>query len=140
MSNTWLSNEDYDFVFNLVPRLCVDLIIRKEGGIILSFRDIEPNKDFWHMPGGMVYKNESIENAAKRIAKKESGLDLSIMKLIGFIEFPHEMQAGKDRHTVSIVLEVKAIGGEAKTDFQSKKINVFTDLPNNMHPVQENFL
>ena len=68
----YLSHEDFLSIYSRVPRLCVDLIITSEEGVLLSLRAIEPYLGQWHFPGGTVYKGETIEEAAKRVAKKRN--------------------------------------------------------------------
>ena len=138
----WLNDEEYNFVFDRVPRLCVDLVIKSGKGILLSLRDIEPYKGSWHLPGGMVYKNEPVHHAAKRIAKKETGLDIKIKRFLGYMEFLHEIQNNHDRHMVSIVFDAYSVNEKLKLkmDFQAKKIQFHSFLPKNIITQHQNFL
>jgi 8-oxo-dGTP diphosphatase len=54
----------------------VDLIIRYKGGIILIRRKNPPLG--WALPGGMVEPEESLEDAAVREAREETGLDIRL--------------------------------------------------------------
>ncbi len=125
-----LSNEDFAYIYSRVPRFNVDLIIHVEdGGVVLIQRSIEPHVGAWHLPGGTLYKGESIYGAALRIAKNETGLDVEIIKQLGFMEFPEEKRGDLLVHTISVAVEVRAIGGELKQDANAKKIEIFTELP-----------
>lgn len=136
----YLMDRDYDFIFSKVPRLCVDLIIKKESRILLSYRNINPQKNKWHLPGGMVYRDELLEKAVLRIAKKETGLSVAIESMVGYMEFLKEVQDGKIRHSVSIVFLVKSGIAAAVGDFQSKKLCYFNEMPCEMHTVHGKFL
>ena len=136
----WLSNEDYDFIFDRVPRLCVDLVIKTENGILLFLRDIEPCKGQWCLPGGMVYKDETIEDALHRILKKETGWKSREIRMLWYMEFLHENQNGNDRHSVSIVFEIEPGMLYIKLDAQASKFKVFTKIPENMQAVHGEFL
>lgn len=138
----WLTDEEYDFVFDRVPRLCVDLIIKSEKGILLSLRDIEPYKGLWHLPGGMIYKNEPVHDAAKRIAKRETGLDIKINHFLGYMEFLHAIQNDHDRHMVSIVFDTYPVNKnlKLKMDFQAKRIQFHSFLPENIVTQHQNLL
>ena len=41
-------------IYSLVPRLCVDIIVKDKRGVVLSKRDIPPCKGMWHIPGGTI--------------------------------------------------------------------------------------
>lgn len=137
----WLTNEDYDFIYARVPRLCVDLVIKnKQNETLLSLRDIEPHKGKWHLPGGRVGFEESLESAIQRVAKAEVGVEVTIQKMIGFMEFPDEVQDSKKRHTVSIVFLVEVDSEGLQGSWQAKKVEFFKTLPENIHPTHGQFL
>jgi colanic acid biosynthesis protein WcaH len=69
-----------------MPIFCVDLIIDRDKKVLLVKRKDEPCKNQWWVPGGRVYKNEKTEDAAIRKARGETGLDVEIVKRVGFYE------------------------------------------------------
>lgn len=103
---SWLSESDYNFIYSRAPRICVDLVIKTRKGIFLTKRDIQPYKGKWHLPGGRVRFRESIETAIDRIAKQEIGSPVVIKKLLGFMEFPREVQDCNKRHSISLAFLV----------------------------------
>ncbi|MCS2150043.1 GDP-mannose mannosyl hydrolase [Scandinavium manionii] len=61
------------------PLISIDLIIRNtEGKVLLGQRQNRPAKDFWFVPGGRIFKDESFEIAFQRITKEELGLKLNL--------------------------------------------------------------
>ncbi|GAB4316071.1 MAG: hypothetical protein Kow00127_07400 [Bacteroidales bacterium] len=74
-------------VYRLVPRLCVDLLIPSPAGYLLTRRDIDPGKGFWHFPGGTILMGESIYHAAQRIAQEEIGLTIDNAEFMGHLEY-----------------------------------------------------
>ncbi len=60
------------------PIPTVDVIIECEGGIVLIKRKNPPHG--WALPGGFVDYAESLETAALREAKEETGLDIRLTR------------------------------------------------------------
>ena len=89
------------------PSLAVDLIIQYKGAkaIILVERKNEPRG--WALPGGMVEYGESLETAAVREAKEETGLDVRLLR-----QFHTYSEPDRDprRHVVSTVYVAQAEG------------------------------
>lgn len=138
--NRYLTNEEFFSIYGKVPRLNVDLIIESDGGILMALRTIEPHIGFWHFPGGTVYKSETLHEAARRVAKKETGLDVTFGECLGYIEFPDEMRSGISIHTVSIVLKAVSHSGTLKHDEHAKELKWHTKLPEKTYPGHDTFL
>ena len=57
--------------------MAVDLIVRNsDGDILLGLRKNSPARNFWFVPGGRVFKNESADRAIRRISMEELGFEL----------------------------------------------------------------
>lgn len=119
---SWLSESDYNFIYSRAPRVCVDLVIKTKTGVHLVKRDIQPYKGKYHLPGGRVRFRESIEKAIQRIAKTELNCFVKIGKMIGFMEFPRELQNKQRRHSISITFVVKPNCKIDSKKIDSKKI------------------
>ncbi len=136
-----LSNEDFAYIYSKVPRFNVDLIIRtQEGGIVLIQRSIEPHVGSWHLPGGTLYKEETIKDAVVRVAKHETGFEVEVIGFLGVMEFPAEKRGALSVHTISVGVEVHVLGGTLKQDNNAKNIGVFTTFPSPMVPGHFAFL
>lgn len=136
-----LTDEEYQFVFSRAVRLCLDFIIVKNNKILLAKREIEPYKGFWSLPGGMVRHKESISEASQRIMKGELGLAVLSKKLIGYIEFPDEINKdGVQIHSVSMAFLAMLEDGEIKGSDQAHEIDFFESLPEKVHPIHGEFL
>jgi colanic acid biosynthesis protein WcaH len=110
----------YKKIIELVPILCVDLIIRNNGKILLVKRKNKPLIGKYWIPGGRVLKNELLIDAVKRKCKNECGLICKEAKEIGTYDY-----IGKDApfsgiksgiHTLSVVFEIKKFTGEVNID------------------------
>lgn len=87
------------------PIPTVDIIIEVEGGIVLIKRKNYPYG--WALPGGFVEYGESLEDAAIREAKEETGLDV-----IDLRQFHTYSSPDRDprHHTISTVFIGKGMG------------------------------
>jgi 8-oxo-dGTP diphosphatase len=104
--------------------LTVDpIIITNQGEIVLIKRFFDPYKDYWALPGGFVEYGETVEHAAIREAKEETGLDIKIEKLSGVYSDPKRDPRG---HSVSICFLCKAVGGELKTSEETQDVKAFS--------------
>jgi ADP-ribose pyrophosphatase YjhB (NUDIX family) len=126
----WLSEKDYNFIYSNSPRICVDLVLKAGKTVFLTRRDIQPYKGKYHLPGGKVNFRESISNAIHRIAKREIGVDIKIKHLLGFMEFPREVQSGNKRHSISLAFLITS----------KKKFHGTNFLREQIHPVHYKFL
>lgn len=88
------------------PRLAVDLIIQVEGDRIVLIRRRNPPSG-WALPGGFVEYGESLEAAAVREAKEETGLDIEVIRQLHTYSDPSRDPRG---HTVSTVFIARAEG------------------------------
>lgn len=86
--------KEFKKIYSKVPRLCVDIIIKNKNGILLTKRDIEPYKGKWHIPGGTILMGESLKATAQRCAREELGVEVTIDKQLGIIEYDEAAHGG----------------------------------------------
>ena len=111
-----LSKEKFKIVVENTPLFAIDLVVmNEEQKILVGLRLNRPAKDFWFVPGGRVFKNETLRNAFTRISKNELGCEQSIdqAQLIGLYEhFYSDSAASKKLSTHYInaahLIKVKA--------------------------------
>lgn len=87
------------------PFVTVDIIIEMDNGIILVKRKNPPHG--WSIPGGFVDYGESLEECARREAKEETGLDITLKR-----QFHTYSDPDRDprHHTVSTIFIATAHG------------------------------
>lgn len=107
------------------PYTSVDIIVRQDDSFILTKRAIEPFKGKWHLPGGVVYKNQRLEEAVKKVAKRELNLDVKVEKFVG------TYQLIGPRHYVSQLFIATILKGKIMLDFQSTDFGFFKQPPKN---------
>lgn len=85
----------------------MDVIIECDEGVLLIKRKNPP--EGWALPGGFVDYGESLEAAALREAKEETGLDVKLIR-----QFHSYSDPSRDprHHTITTVF-VAAAGGKA---------------------------
>ncbi len=87
------------------PLLTVDIIIEYKNGVVLIKRKYPPLG--WAIPGGFVEYGESLEEAAIREAREETGLDVELTMQFFTYSNPHR---DPRRHTVTTVYIAKGQG------------------------------
>jgi 8-oxo-dGTP diphosphatase len=114
------------------PVLTVDIVIaRSDGSVVLVRRRHDPFKGEWAIPGGFVEYGETVEEAAKREAKEETGLDVELTKIVGVYSDPNRDPRG---HTISICFLAREVGGELRADSDAKDAKYFhpSSLPSRL--------
>ncbi|NLU04820.1 MAG: NUDIX hydrolase [Methanothermobacter sp.] len=105
------------------PMLTADVIIRLSGDrIILIRRGRSPYRGSWAIPGGFVEYGETVEDAARREALEETGLDVEIEDLLGVYSDPRRDPRG---HTVSVCFTASAVSGEPEAGSDAADIGIF---------------
>jgi 8-oxo-dGTP diphosphatase len=111
----------------VTPLLTVDTLILYEGKIVLIKRRNPPYRDHFALPGGFVEVGETVEAAAAREAKEETGLDIKLVKLLGVYSDPSRDPRG---HTVSVCFLATGSGNlKAGSDAKDIKLSCIKEIP-----------
>jgi len=89
------------------PLLAADAVILFGGGIVLIQRDRPPYAGCYALPGGFVEIGESVEAAAIREAREETGLEIELLGLVGVYSDPARDPRG---HVVSVAFLARGRG------------------------------
>jgi 8-oxo-dGTP diphosphatase len=109
------------------PLLAVDAVIFYDGGIVLIQRDRPPYAGSYALPGGFVEIGESVEAAAIREAREETGLEIELMGLVGVYSDPGRDPRG---HVVSAAFLARGRGQLlAGSDARATKVFLKESLP-----------
>ncbi len=102
------------------PFPTVDIVIELDKhGIVLIKRKNPPFG--WALPGGFVDYGESLESAALREAREETGLDVELLYQLGAYSDP---ERDPRHHTISVVFVARATG-EPKAADDAEDVGVF---------------
>jgi len=129
-----LTNEEFLHVLKQVPTIVVEAIIVGENGILLGKRNTEPFKGMWHLTGGFVYYNEKISEAVIRVAKRETGANVEIVKFLGVYEYINDDPRG---HIIALAHIIKIAGGTVAPNSDNTELEYFRRAPEDMIPYQK---
>lgn len=108
-----------------MTKLTTDIIIEYPNGeIVLAKRGNPPHKGKWGLPGGMVEEDESVEQAAIREAKEETGLDIQLVRMLGVFSKPNRDPRG---HYVSVLFHAVPVGGKLKSGSDAAEVKMVKD-------------
>ena len=100
----------YKTIHQLMPIVCVDVVVMVEDQVLLIKRAREPAKGQQWFPGGRLFRGELIKDAAQRIVKAETNLNIIKQQYLGFDETIFEedpFDHGFGTHTVNHVFAAK---------------------------------
>jgi colanic acid biosynthesis protein WcaH len=117
----FLQEDVFGLIVESTPLVSIDLVLQSSTHkVLLGKRLNRPAQNFWFVPGGRMYKNETLDEAFTRIALDELGLKFvrRDAKFLGVFEhFYPDSQFGldlKDPSTHYVVL-----GHEIKIDHEN---------------------
>lgn len=93
------------------PALTVDVVILRASEVLLIRRGRPPQAGTWALPGGFVDVGERVEDAAVREAAEETGLPVTLGKLIGVYSDPDR---DPRHHTVTVAFLATVPGTKLK--------------------------
>ena len=109
------------------PLLAADAVIITLDGIVLIQRANPPFAGRFALPGGFVEIGETVEAAAIREAREETGLDIDLLGLVGVYSDPERDPRG---HVVSLAFLARGKGNLlAGSDARAARIFPLEELP-----------
>ena len=82
------------FVVYVNPKIAAGTVPVRDGRIALIRRGIEPSRGLWSWPCGYVEIDETVEEAAIRETREESGLVVRLGAMLGIYSYPATGGAG----------------------------------------------
>jgi 8-oxo-dGTP diphosphatase len=117
-----LACPDCGFVLYQNPVPGVGLLIETAGGVVLIQRGHAPHKGRWALPSGFIEADESIEEAAIRECKEETGFDVELVELFGVDSFPE----GPIQSGIIIFYRARPFGGELRPGDDAAEAAIFS--------------
>ena len=119
----------YNEIKNKMPLPCVDLLVTHKDKLLLMLRNNEPAKDLWFTPGGRIFKNETLEEAVKRILYEETGLHP-----ISITQISTMSHIWPEAHTVTTIYRVEVDTDRVKPDEQHRDYRWINRMEEELHP------
>ncbi len=88
------------------PEICVGAIARRDDSLLLIERGRGAAVGEWSVPGGRVEFGESLAEAARRETAEETGLEVVVGDVIGWVE-----RVSAEHHFVIVDFAVTVVGG-----------------------------
>ena len=107
-------------------RIGVSALIFEEGRVLLAHRrDI----NWWNLPGGGMEQGETIEEAVIREVREETGLEVTVDRLVGVYSKPQKQE-------VVLTFHCRRMGGTLTETEESRACRYFAphELPSNTLP------
>jgi ADP-ribose pyrophosphatase YjhB (NUDIX family) len=76
------------FVVYVNPKLAAGTIPLRDGRVALIRRRLDPGRGLWSWPCGYVEIDETVEEAAVRETREESGLVVTLHSMLGAYSYP----------------------------------------------------
>ena len=115
------------YVHFLNPVPGVGILIEMEDGIVLIKRGGQVKTGQWALPSGYIEADESVEEAAVREAREETGLEIELVDLLGVYSFPE----GPPTSGIIVFYRARPSGGTLIAGDDAQDVQVFRpdDLP-----------
>lgn len=96
-----------------VIRVGTRAVIFNKNNEILVAHCLNPEKDFYFLPGGGVWFHEKLEDCLVREVKEETGLDVKPERLLWVRDF---IEGFPDEHGIEIFFLATIVGGKTRTE------------------------
>jgi ADP-ribose pyrophosphatase YjhB (NUDIX family) len=100
----------------------------REGKVLLVKIEYGANRGMWMLPGGQVEVGETIEDAAVRELREETGLESEIIRLVG-VRSGKQQRAGGIQSSLYVVFEMMSMSAIFKMEDNEIADIKYWDIP-----------
>jgi 8-oxo-dGTP pyrophosphatase MutT (NUDIX family) len=123
----YLAYQAYIFIFRPVT-YGVRVLLVKEGRVLLIRHTYRSG---WHMPGGGIQRGETVETAARREVREETGAEMGQIKLAGIFS---NLESRSSGHNILFSCEDFIITGKPDHEIAEARFFSLSKLPADMFP------
>ncbi|MBN1641535.1 MAG: NUDIX domain-containing protein [Anaerolineae bacterium] len=107
------------------PRSGVSAVVLDERGHVLLTR--RADNGAWCLPGGHLDYGETVEQCAVREVREETGLQVSVERLVGVYStpWPPDPDVPRPRHYVVLHFACRVVGGEIRLSEETTEVRYF---------------
>jgi len=109
------------FIFYLNPKVAAGTLIEDEGRVVLVRRKVEPCVGRWALPSGFVEYDETVEEAAIRESREETGLEVELDGLLGVYSIKDDLHGP----LVLVLYSAHVVGGELVAGDDASEVRLF---------------
>jgi 8-oxo-dGTP pyrophosphatase MutT (NUDIX family) len=117
----------YCFIFRPI-RMGIRVMMIQDDKVLLVRQTYLPG---WFMPGGGLKRGETLEQAARREAREETGASLGEMKLMGAYT---TFENWKTDHNIVFISKDFTFTGEHDSEIAEMRFFALNDLPEGLWP------
>lgn len=141
---TPVPNEIWKQIVKHSPLVSVDLIVEHNGGIVLGQRENKPAQGEWFMPGGVLRKGESLDDAIDRIASEELGAPVTVQTQLGVYEHRYASsefpEVSKHYVPIAYVVTLETDRSSLVPDTQHSSLKVFQPPFSGFHEYVQTYI
>jgi 8-oxo-dGTP diphosphatase len=105
------------------PAVAVSIAVFRDGKVLLATRTAAPYASVFTLPGGLVETGESLEQAALRELREETGVIAEIVAFNQPVQHIERDSAGRvERHYVILSFAARWVAGEARPSAEAGEI------------------
>ena len=97
------------------------LVLNRDNQLLLGRRAVEPAKGAWCLPGGFIEMGETMEQAALRELKEETGLEGKVLSFVGCFYQASRFYGG----VIIFGYRVEAVSGQARAGDDMQTLETF---------------
>ena len=125
----FVPEKEWKAIVRSMPIPCVDVIVEKDGKVLLGFCTIRPYRNVWALPGGRIRKHEYPQDTVERNLH-EIGISAELEHFIGVfpVRFPRDPDK---RYDITLCYRYRWIGGDPTSTSELVRLEWFspTRLP-----------